>query len=348
MRTASQPIQPLSASRTRVKQALKSHHFFKLIVGASFNEPQRVHQLVKAYTYAGTHAIDIGPHPDVLQQVEAVFKSLPDSIPRPLLMVSLSCDGDPHFRKVSVREADCIQCGVCVPVCPTEALAINKASLDVDSPLCYGCSRCVDVCPTDAFDWDPLPQISEPIQRVLDHPWVEAVELHTDQLQTSDLDRLLWSVGSTLRGKLVALCFRPQEFEGSAIDTYLTHFDRWLTTLGCEGLIQIDGQPMSGSSQTAASLPALEAAYQFQQQFPHTWASRWPITISGGINLQTASYLQYPRYQAIAGVGMGTMARRAVWHSQEESESLNLTQQIVEGFSSRRVLEGVQSLSLHS
>ena len=38
-----------------------------------------------------------------------------------------------------------------------------------------------------------------------------------------------------------------------------------------------------------------------------------PITISGGINAWTADWLREDEHQRIAGVGMGTVARQAVW-----------------------------------
>ena len=60
-----------------------------------------------------------------------------------------------------------------------------------------------------------------------------------------------------------------------------------------------------------ASLPALAAARLLYEQCGPT--SPYPITISGGINDQTAGFLRQEQYRFIAGVGIGTMARKTVW-----------------------------------
>jgi hypothetical protein len=64
------------------------------------------------------------------------------------------------------------------------------------------------------------------------------------------------------------------------------------------------------------SKPALEAARQFHldyiQNTQDKLALHW-LTISGGINPDTASALTLPEYQMIQGVGMGSAARELVW-----------------------------------
>ena len=69
---------------------------------------------------------------------------------------------------------------------------------------------------------------------------------------------------------------------------------------------------MSGSEDPAASLPSLAAARFVNAQLPADLADLH-VTISGGINAQTAEYLNAPEHGFIAGVGMGTVARQAVW-----------------------------------
>src|SRR5690606_26704624 len=65
----------------------------------------------------------------------------------------------------------------------------------------------------------------------------------------------------------------------------------------------------------AASRPALEAAAFAHQAIQQSSLSTTPpwVTISGGINTDTGAYLRESRHDFIAGVGMGTMARKAVW-----------------------------------
>jgi ferredoxin len=225
-------------------------------------------------------------------------------------------DPDPHFRKIELVESDCVLCGACTPVCPTQAILETKgpqglAGLAIEQPLCYGCGRCVAVCPTEALRLNPFLQ-EEQIQQVLKNPWVEAVEIHTRYADPYMLPEFLSTLGPQLTGKIISVCFRPNEVETGQWVPFLEQLNGYFQERQPELplMIQIDGQPMSGSDDPKASLPALKSARAFYQlvgqQYPY-------ITISGGINRQTSEYLKAPDYNFIAGVGMGTVARKAVW-----------------------------------
>ena len=54
--------------------------------------------------------------------------------------------------KVSWRESDCIQCGVCVKACRTEALSLIDGKIVLDKEKCNYCGRCLKACPTEAWD----------------------------------------------------------------------------------------------------------------------------------------------------------------------------------------------------
>jgi len=47
----------------------------------------------------------------------------------------------------------CIQCGACASFCPTEALFIERQSMEVsfDNAKCVVCGMCLDCCPTRAI-----------------------------------------------------------------------------------------------------------------------------------------------------------------------------------------------------
>jgi hypothetical protein len=90
-------------------------------------------------------------------------------------------------------------------------------------------------------------------------------------------------------------------------------FEQLVATVGGFPLLQIDGQPMSGTEATHTSLPAIEGALQVLQQY----RPAYPVTISGGINLHTPALVQQYMGQgfsatAIWGVGVGTIARTKV------------------------------------
>lgn len=102
-------------------------------------------------------------------------------------------------------------------------------------------------------------------------------------------------------------------------------------------ILQIDGQPMSGSDDPDSSLPSLAAAREVLDQRPDDLRDLH-VTISGGINADTAAYLRQPAHGFIAGVGMGTVARRHVWQalqSGDEGQAQRLAKNLTQAFKER-------------
>jgi pyruvate formate lyase activating enzyme len=54
--------------------------------------------------------------------------------------------------ELGVYPAKCIQCGECVPVCPTHAISLDNGKLKVDRSLCNVCGKCVPVCNAQALE----------------------------------------------------------------------------------------------------------------------------------------------------------------------------------------------------
>ena len=56
---------------------------------------------------------------------------------------------------------DCINCDVCEPECPNEAISMGDDVYVIESALCTECvghfdtSQCIDVCPVDCIIDDP-------------------------------------------------------------------------------------------------------------------------------------------------------------------------------------------------
>ena len=67
---------------------------------------------------------------------------------------------EPEFRwgKVSIDEAECSACGICVTVCPTGALeqgVVNGCRvLSIVTSGCTKCALCIEACPEEAIDYD--------------------------------------------------------------------------------------------------------------------------------------------------------------------------------------------------
>ena len=68
-------------------------------------------------------------------------------------MESLGVILEPLSESIVWNEKICIQCGACASFCPTEALAIDRESMEVSfhNDKCVVCGMCLECCPTRAI-----------------------------------------------------------------------------------------------------------------------------------------------------------------------------------------------------
>ncbi len=82
---------------------------------------------------------------------------------------------------------ECINCGVCEPECPNEAISEGEEVFVIDPVLCTECvgfhgkEQCAEVCPVDCCVPDPNNPEAEEL--LLDR----AKQLHPDQADTMEL-----------------------------------------------------------------------------------------------------------------------------------------------------------------
>jgi len=56
---------------------------------------------------------------------------------------------------VSVIEAKCLGCSLCVLVCPEDAVTAPAGTASIDDDKCVECLECAYNCPTDAIEEVP-------------------------------------------------------------------------------------------------------------------------------------------------------------------------------------------------
>ncbi len=305
----------------QVADALGNRRYFKLICGASFHDVDKIKSLVQIYAQARIDCVDVACEPHVLKAVEDAYQLLPVNVPKPLVMVSLDVDGDPHFRKIHVTRSACVDCEACLPACPVDALFMDGShQFQINHDRCYGCSRCLPTCPSDALYFQPTHALPEELLNVLRHPLVGAVELHANHLDITSLERLFDALGTSLSQKWISLCFRPTEHTSESVEAYLECFATLCEAVQPYGvMLQIDGNAMQADESHQSSLPALAGATALAER----WKARFPVTLSGGINAETARLLEEEAHQWIAGVGMGTLARTRVWHYLDDAATFS-------------------------
>jgi ferredoxin len=56
-------------------------------------------------------------------------------------------------RQLTLNHAQCVQCKICISVCPVQALSMVDGKVLINHDLCNSCVRCVHHCPKEAFKW---------------------------------------------------------------------------------------------------------------------------------------------------------------------------------------------------
>ncbi|GAH12280.1 unnamed protein product, partial [marine sediment metagenome] len=57
-----------------------------------------------------------------------------------------------EFTGIELDENKCGLCGLCLKICPYNAITIESDRISIDKFKCKGCGTCASICPTNAID----------------------------------------------------------------------------------------------------------------------------------------------------------------------------------------------------
>jgi len=297
---------------TQPYRSLERNHWFKLILGASFQHLPAVESLALIWSLAGVDCVDTCADPAVVQAVERGFSQAQQLAMdwgrewhRPWVMVSLNDGEDPHFRKAYFPSALCPPTcpRPCIPVCPVQA--IDRAG--VSAARCYGCGRCQPVCPLGLIEFattqaDPV-QLSE----LLAPCGVDALEIHTHVGNGAGFTRLWTGLGDWLTGlKLISISFpdEPGLWEHLQAISQLIQQSTLPVRAKTHIIWQTDGIPMSGDQGASRAKASIYLAKKVL-----SWDLPGFVQLAGGTNQHSAT-LARAEHLAIAGIAYGSYARK--------------------------------------
>lgn len=300
-----------------MRELLSRGKYFKLVCGAGNEDTTEVRRLALIYTLAGANAFDVSATPEVVRAcmdgIDLAFeysKKIDKKIEfRPFITVSVGMPGDHHVRKAFIVD-DCVDCGKCIPVCPTDAI---PDSYQIIQEKCIGCGNCEAVCPPKiaAVRYRHNAKGLKEILPLCLAAGAENIELHA---AVPDDESILeeWRIVSDAQpNNFVSMCLDRAHLSNSHL---IERIRAAYEISGDRTLIQADGVPMSGGEDDFnTTLQAIGIADVINKNLKLSYKTfaKLPILLSGGTNGKTAELARMcgVPYQ---GVSLGTHARKIV------------------------------------
>lgn len=301
----------------RMKVLLAEGKYFKLVCGAGNENADEVRKLAMIYTLAGANGFDVSATPAIVRSCVAgiekaylLSEALGEIIlDRPFITVSVGMSGDHHVRKAYITE-DCVECGKCIPVCPTNAI---PASYKVIRDLCIGCGNCEAACPprVAAVSYE---HNSKELRSILPdclNAGAENIELHAAVADNDAIMEEWMVVAESQPNNFISMCLDRHHLS----NVHLIDRIRQAKKIAGERLIiQADGVPMSGGTDDFnTTLQAIAIAEVIDKDLikrEHDFRDL-PILLSGGTNSYTGELARMCRVP-FSGVSIGTHARKIV------------------------------------
>lgn len=299
---------------------LSNSLFFKLVCGAGNESELEVERLAFIYTLAGCKGFDVSANVNVVKACKRGIHSAynfsnpyfreQESTIEPFVTVSVGMPGDHHVRKAFIDSDQCVNCNLCIPVCPTDAI---PKSLIITESLCIGCGNCEAVCPPAASAIGYRHNNKE-LQSILPkcvEVGAESIELHAG-VPDDSTTRSEWSIVSEcLPDGMISMCLD----RGHLSNLHLMDRIKMAKDVASDRLIiQADGIPMSGGTDTFnTTLQAIAIADIINKNLIQKFRNfrRLPVLISGGTNSLTGE-LARQCHVPFSGITVGTHARSIV------------------------------------
>ena len=301
-----------------MKQLLAKSKYFKLVCGAGDENAVEVRKLTTVYTLGGANGFDVSAQPHIVEAcvkgIESAYglaDDLKSDIPiRPFITVSVGMPGDHHVRKAFVEPISCIECNLCIPVCPTDAI---PDSLVIEKELCIGCGHCEAVCPpkANAIKYEHNEKALAEILPLCLEAGAENIELHA-AVPANDTIMKEWKIVSNAQqNHIISMCLDRLHLSNSHLIERIKDAHK---IAGKHMIVQADGVPMSGGKDDYnTTLQAIAITDVIQKDLIKKERTFWhlPILLSGGTNSYTGKLAKMCDIK-FGGVAIGTHARKIV------------------------------------
>lgn len=300
-----------------MKALLAEAKYFKLVCGAGNEDEDEVRKLAVIYTLAGANGFDVSATPSVVRAckegIQHAYDMASDFSIRiktlPFITVSVGMPGDHHVRKAIVTDA-CVDCGLCIPACPTDAIPENYV---VIREKCIGCGDCEAVCPPKvaAISYEHNGRELRNILPECIAEGAENIELHAAVADDESIMDEWSAVCDSQPDNFVSMCLDRYHLSNSHL---IERIRKAKELAGDRLVIQADGVPMSGGSDNFnTTLQAIAIADVINKELIKSDKKfrNLPILLSGGTNGKTTELAQLCDIP-FSGVSIGTHARKIV------------------------------------
>lgn len=256
-----------------LKLLLDTNKYFKVICGAGNENPSVVEKVTTLYTLAGANVFDVSANVEIIKAAKSgidkafiMSRELGIIIEnKPFIMISVGMPGDHHVRKSYIDPLTCIACGLCAPVCPTDAIPYDfhqkidffkelKGSYEKEEQekeivlkkLCIGCGKCSSICPKNdvIFYRHDEKELREILPECL-AAGAECIELHAAITDDESITKEWKLINEINKTNYNSLCLDRLHLGNFQLENRI---QKMKDLSNGNFIVQADGYPMSGGA----------------------------------------------------------------------------------------------------